>query len=214
MQSPYFDAKTYVDLDGEAVARYNARRSVEAETYLHFELGPHPFDGDIENAKVVLLMGNPGYDKTSTLEDHRFQREGWPISSLHPEAPPGMRNWYVRRLRWVIEIFGAQHVSQQLAIAQLQPWASNGFDNATVRLPSASLIADPVKRAIERGAVVIGNPHGAMWSARLGAAYKKVEEGNSHMQLTLGPGNLTRTVGLWNRVLSALDSKSAGIKTL
>ena len=110
MRNPYFNPQIYEDLDREAVTAYNRGRS-EAwmEKYgLHPELGPHPFDGDIENARIVLLMGNPSYDKTSTLEDHHFYRDGWPISGLHPDAPSGMRTWYFKRLRWVIEKFDAQ----------------------------------------------------------------------------------------------------------
>lgn len=76
-------------LDRESIARYNKKRSDKYR--LHTELGPCPYEGDIDHAPVVLLLANPGFDNDSRIGDHDFQREGWPLSGLHDDAPDGMR---------------------------------------------------------------------------------------------------------------------------
>jgi len=139
-------------IDLSEIERYNLR--ARAEYRLHVELGPCPYEGDIASAPIVLLLANPGFDKTSTLQDHTFEHNGWPFAGLHPDAPKGVRDWLEKRLLGLIKEFGAQHVSQSIAALQITPWASKKFDS-DLRLPSREQMLKLAEDATARGALII-----------------------------------------------------------
>ncbi|SAL17439.1 hypothetical protein AWB68_00498 [Caballeronia choica] len=165
----YFDADYLTALDARAIARYHAITGLRADYRLHTELGPQPYEGDIENARIVVLMNNPGFDATSTLDDHRFTRDGWPYASFHPDAPAGMRDYSIPRFRDLIAEFGAQQVSQRLAMLQIHPWASAALDDPKrLALPSMTLALEHARNAIHRGALVMIGRGAWHWLPALG----------------------------------------------
>lgn len=139
-------------LDATAIERYNAK--ARPEYRLHPELGPSQYEGDIDTARLVMLLSNPGFDATSTPDDHTFKRNGWPLAALHDDAPTETRDWIRRRLRALTDIFGRQHVSQTVACLQLNPWASPKWDADCV-LPSRNIQLELADRAAQRGAVIL-----------------------------------------------------------
>jgi hypothetical protein len=151
--------------DVPVIEAYNARRSPESKTRLHTGLGPAPFDGNPFTAGVLLLMNNPGYDaETSTPDDHRLCFDGWPLAGLHPDAPKVFRDWYRRPLGHLIDLYGAQKVSRNVSIVQINPWASAGFDLGLL-LPSRAYQFDLVRHAGERGAVIVIGRSVGTWAA-------------------------------------------------
>ena len=73
--------------DLAAVEEFNRR--AKEDHRLHPELGPSAFEGDIDEARVVLLLANPGYDAGSTTEDHTFIRTDGRSAALtltHPRV--------------------------------------------------------------------------------------------------------------------------------
>lgn len=66
----------------------------------------------INSAPVVLPLANPGFDSTSTLDDHHFQIDGWPLAGLHQSAPVGMSGWWRPRLRSLCQRYGDQFIRQ------------------------------------------------------------------------------------------------------
>ncbi|MGT2469279.1 hypothetical protein [Paraburkholderia terrae] len=167
----YFDPDFLASLDAEAINRYHATPGLKTQYRLQTQLGPHPYEGDIDTARVVVLMNNPGFDTTSTLADHRFHQDGWPYASLHPDAPAGMHAYSAPRFRDLIAEFGAQHVSQRLALLQIHPWASEALDNPKrLALPSMRLAVEHARTAIGRGALVLIGRGGWYWRPALGLA--------------------------------------------
>jgi hypothetical protein len=51
------------------------KRKAPEKYRLHPELGPSAYEGDIDNARIVLLLANPGFDSTSTADDHNRKRK-------------------------------------------------------------------------------------------------------------------------------------------
>jgi len=165
----YFDPDYFTCLDTGAIARYHARSGLKRDFRLQTQLGPQPYEGDIATARIVVLMNNPGFGDTSTLDDHCFHRDGWPYASLHPEAPSGMRAYSAPRFRDLIAEFGAQHVSQRLAMLQIHPWASTALDDPKrIALPSMALAVEQAKNAIARGALVLVGRGAWYWFPALG----------------------------------------------
>ncbi|TWO71449.1 hypothetical protein FN976_11070 [Caenimonas sedimenti] len=149
-------------IDEVKVSAYNRRPKTRAEFKLHPEMGPSAYEGNIDDAAVVLLLSNPGFDKTSSSEDHGFKRNGWPLSGLHPEAPAGLNKWWSDRLRWLIEEFGVERISNSIACLQLTPWASEKFDSS-LRLPSRALLLEAASLCAARGAVMVVMRSERLW---------------------------------------------------
>lgn len=143
-----------------AIAKYNAK--AKEQFRLQTDMGPCPFEGDIDKSPIVLLLANPGYDEYSSLDDHKFKVEGWPLAGLHQSAPRGMREWWRPRLRTLCERYGDQYVARKVAALQINPWASTNFD-ATVRLPSQSKMLELAERAAERGAILLVMRAARLW---------------------------------------------------
>ena len=138
--------------DIEAIRRYNSQAREQFK--IRTELGPCPFEGDINSSPVVLLFANPGYDATSSIDDHKFKVDGWPLSGLHPKAPSGMRDWWIPRLRDLCKRYGDQYISTKVAALQINPWASTNFDS-DIRLPSRSKMLELAESAAKRDAVIV-----------------------------------------------------------
>ncbi|MGH8789925.1 MAG: hypothetical protein ACREYA_33240 [Cupriavidus necator] len=183
-----FDPAYYATLDAEAIAAYHASLGSRPDYELHPEIGPHPFDGDPRTARVILLLSNPGFDETSSAADHTFARDGWPFSSLHHEATPGMRSWCVPKVRDLVAEFGVQHVAQRVALVQIHPWASAAFDDR-LRLPSMAGQVDLVRAAVERGAVVVVGRNARYWRTVLGPMGEPLPACRNARNPTLNAGN-------------------------
>lgn len=159
--------------------------------HMHTEMGPCPFEGDIDHAPVVLLLSNPGYDSDSKVDDHRFHMPGWPFSGLHPYAPDGMRIFWQKRLRELIkEIGDTRKVSLNFAALQLNPWASERFDDS-YKPPSQNLLKDAVKSLLARKpTIVIGRSRRLWFDVGIPEDYEKLIITRSPRCSYLSKGNL------------------------
>ncbi len=197
-------AEELAHADVAAIQAYNKR--APEKFALHPELGPSPFEGNIASAAVVLLLSNPGFDSSSTTDDHKFVRVGWPLAGLHPEAPFGLRRWWEKRLKYLIREFGAEAVSNRVAAIQLTPWASEKFD-ASLRLPSRARMLEVAGNVGRRGAVLIVMRSQKLWEESDGV---KTAVGryrvNSWRSSYVSPGNLSATG--WQAVRAALQQPS------
>jgi hypothetical protein len=139
-------------LDMDHITNYNVRASEQYR--LRTELGPCPNEGDINSSPIVLLLANPGFDENSSIDDHKFFVDGWPLGGLHDSAPLGMRDWWQPRLRVLCERYGHQYISTKVAALQVNPWASTKFDS-NLNLPSQQKMLELAEVAVERGAILI-----------------------------------------------------------
>lgn len=123
---------------------------------LHLGLVPHPFCGDLRNARVYLLMLNPGYgphDYFAELEipdyteaakknlKQTFDEDDYPFFLLNPKfAWTGGYIWWQKKFASTIEALaserklcysGARHyLSKQIASVELIPYHSTSFYDA------------------------------------------------------------------------------------
>ena len=140
--------KDIKSLDWVAVNEYNNKPRRKREFVLNTELGPCPFEGDINNAPVVLLLGNPS-SKGARKEDHTAPTIDWPLGGLSPEASAELYEWWSKRLRTLIDVFSLQTVAKSIAALQLNPWASENFD-ADCTLPSRELMLEVAESVVEK----------------------------------------------------------------
>jgi hypothetical protein len=191
-------------VDQQAVDAYNVRTK-RPECRLMTELGPLPYDGDIENARVAVLLSNPGFGAGSTSESHSFKREGWPLSGLHPEAPDGTRKWQHKLLKHVVELVGdAKLVSQRVVKLELVPWASHRYDSSIV-LPSRPYMLEAAAALAKRGVLLVIISSEAIWKQHpVVAAHKLCFSANSPRSSTVSPGNLSEEA--WHSVAKVMTS--------
>jgi hypothetical protein len=122
-----------------------------------------PFLGAIRTAPVVLLLTHPALDALATPADYAFHRADWPLAALHPDAPPGLGGWWKNRLAALVELFGAQHVANSVAVTFLTPWCSEAFE-ARLRLPSRPRMLALGASAAARDALVLILRGGDLWT--------------------------------------------------
>lgn len=138
------------------------KKPKDSDYHLHNEFDPCPYEGDIENARIILLLANPGYDKDTHQEEINFINKGkggWPLAGLHPEAKPiKLKKWWRSRLGSLKDLVMAGNtdedkfkiISQQVAAIQLVPWASVKWDEILFtgksRIPSSNQSIALVKK--------------------------------------------------------------------
>ncbi|MDM0113937.1 hypothetical protein QTI66_17415 [Variovorax sp. J22R133] len=177
------------DADLTAIERYNAR--VSEKYRLHPEMGPCPHEGNIDTAPVVLLLANPGFDATSTLDDHHFKIDGWPLAGLHESAPVGMSGWWRPRLRSLSQRYGEQFISHNVAALQINPWASAKYDE-NLRLPSRAAMLGLAEAAAKRGAALIMIRASKAWlESDVLCQYEHIYRTNSALSSYVSEGNLS-----------------------
>lgn len=174
--------------DFAAVERYNLK--ARPKHFLQTSLGPCPFEGNIHTSPVVLLLANPGFDENSSVDDHHFKIDGWPLSGLHPSAPAGMRDWWRPRLRQLCDIHGEKTIASTVAALQINPWASNKYD-AGLKLPSQQSLIGLAEAAVRRSAVLIIMRAGEKWrSSEVIDNYQSTYRTNSYLSSYITEGNL------------------------
>lgn len=197
--------ETYVKVDGEAVARFNARYG-GTKYELQVKRGAKFGAGDLGNARVLLLYANGGYDpKIDKLEQIDLSIPGWPFTWLSPDSAahhPGAHHWVTSRLRLLIERYGAQFVAQNVANMNIVPWSSSAYHSGC-SLPSRELQLDLARSAARHGAVLVAVRARAAWQPLLEEFPTQVVLTRNPRSSYISPGNL----GLegWQRVVDALD---------
>jgi hypothetical protein len=163
-----FDPQRYYNMDRDEIERYNSCQS-DPKKRLHLEMGPAPYDGDPDSAKIVLLLNNPTFTSDSVPEDHTYKFDGWPLAGLHPSVREKFRKWYYDGpLNYLLKVkkYPAKLVSQRVAIIQVSPWASQKFDLA-FELPSRQAQVAIARQALERGAILIVGRSVKFWRSAL-----------------------------------------------
>lgn len=156
------EAAAIEQLDRKAVETYN---HTALEKYrLRTELGPYAFEGDLANARVALLLSNPGFGEGSTPESHTYRRDGWPLAGLHPNAPAGTFAWTNRLLKQLVQQVDAQTVSQRVVKLEATPWASVKMDG-NLRLPSRAVVLQAASELARRGVILVVMRSEALWLA-------------------------------------------------
>jgi hypothetical protein len=110
---------------------------------------------------------NPMFTDDSVPEDHQLYFDGWPLAGLHPSVRAGFREWYNGPSRNLLQKLGPHEVSRRVAIVQVKPWASRRFDRRR-SLPSRDLQVAIVRRAANRGALVVIGRSIRFWRDHLG----------------------------------------------
>lgn len=190
-------------LDGLELEKYNVGRNEKFK--LHRELVPCPFEGNIEQARVVLLLANPSWGPNSLVTDHTRPKElkDWGIWSLHDDANVAMRDWWRPRLRSLQEDSGVswQQMSNKVAALQINSWASMNFDESC-KLPSFDLMKNIYLEFAKRDVMFIVCRGEKLWNQILGT--EKHISLNSKLSSYITRNNLSKSEGVYDAILKRI----------
>jgi hypothetical protein len=156
--------------DAAAVNAFNHKPRLNPDFFLHVDLIlPEPFAGD-RYAPVVLLSNNPGV--TPATAPNR-QGQAYmnlvranlahdptlpvPFIFMAPECGRESREWWRKRLRWLIEDCGEEAVVRNILNVVAFPYPSGRYNHARVDLQSQArrYALQLVREAMHREAVII-----------------------------------------------------------
>jgi hypothetical protein len=205
--------------DSELVRRYNEKHSVE-KYRLHLNVLPEPFIGT-ENAPVVLLNLNPGFDDRDPVDHMRGEFQNllrnnyrhccseFPFYSLDPRFENGGRKWWGKKLRPLIDICGRQKVSRSLLCIEFFPYHSRRFGNGSFRVPSQQYGFRLAHLAIDRGAIIIVMRCKSLWTEEIPQleTYSPMCVLNSPQNVVVSPRNCK----LFDSVVSIICGGSSDV---
>lgn len=190
--------------DSPAIQEYN--KKAKANYYIHTELVPEPFFGNIEAPLVVLLL-NPGFcedDRAShantTFRARLFsamQSGRGPHFHLEEGAGGPGTNWWLRTAGRLVRDLGREFVAANLLAVQFFPYKSKQFSHGRLRLPSQAYGFVLVENAMKRGALIVCARSKRLWTDAVpGLAHygRRFAELKNPRNASLSPGNLPDNV--------------------
>lgn len=161
------EARGRIDLYGDKQEAYHDPNL--KPNRLNLRLLPYPFIGDLENAKIFVLMANPnakpgdaydgdGWDKKKHIAnlEQDFSGIELPFESLSRQPKPD-GYWYSRLKRTIERMMKKKNllhedaielVAKNLAVIQRAPYWSTNFVDGVEKLPSAQLTLDYVNDSV------------------------------------------------------------------
>jgi hypothetical protein len=129
------------NIDAHLISKHNERFPEGSRYHFYTALRPCPFEGNIDKARVIILLANPHYQSILTSKDHD-RIDGWGLWGLHPES--AFSNWWRPRLKSFISDEQDEEewkcLSNKIASYQAIAWASKNFYDCK-NLPSKSVMA-------------------------------------------------------------------------
>ena len=154
-------------MDEAYIAGYNKYKGIGHQYLIHTKIKPCPFEGDLEQVVVLILLANPMYSHSSSSEtDHVISnlQRGWGIFSLAPSSNEGIRNWWVQHLAALQKHTGLswRELSNKVAAVQVHTWASSRFDEC-FKPPSLSLSQEIAIAFARRARLIICGRRRTYW---------------------------------------------------
>ncbi len=154
-------------MDKSTLVLHNKKFPENHPYHLRTDLKACPFEGNLEQAKVILLLANPSFSEQSKEEDHK-PINGWGIWGLSSEANESMRGWWRPRLRQFVKDERNEEewksLSQKIASFQVIAWASRNFHECN-DLPSKKIMFEILEEVIgqNKNAIFIVVRQRAYW---------------------------------------------------
>ena len=180
MKNPWHDFEISTnmihELDRHSVDLHNL--SVAAEYKFLPLLAPEPWIGDTK-ADLLVLLANPGATRGDvsgkkqngadlinqlSIANLKHSISDYPHFFFNPilEGTDG-HTWYKKRFRHLIEATDAQNISKKVLSCELVPYHSFSWKKPRVMPPTQSYTFELVRKAIDRGAIILIGRGKADW---------------------------------------------------
>lgn len=213
-------------MDAYAIGSHNCSCEQKPEFAFNVtDVLPEPFIGDAQNASVIILQLNPGFDpladppahadkkfRTSLLANLGHEDQQWPFYCLNPDFQSyPCSTWWHKKLRKIKEKVPCEILAKRLAVIEWFPYKSTRFKHGK-RVDSQDYSFYLVRNAIARGSLIILSRSRKLWEYSVPelSNYRRLLTLSSVQNVSLTPGNLLlegqKFTGAWEMVLSALSS--------
>lgn len=199
-------------IDAAYLSEHNKRYSECHNYHLHSEIKPCPFEGDLLQAKVILLLANPHFQKNeSTVKDHE-RLNGWGVWGLSTQTHQSMHGWWRPRLKKFIKNIHDENewkeLSWKIASFQTVAWASVNFHECN-QLPSKKLMAETLKNLAKKrnDVVFVVMRNRAYWSKILNEVNVKTIHVKNPRCSFLTPNNM-HDLSDWELLEASLKSST------
>ena len=204
MRNPWIDlpkeAPFVLEQDRATIERFN--QSARQEHLIHTSVLPEPHHGD-PNAPVILLNLNPGHseqdEETHSNPDFAdacrrcalHEAQDYPFYLLNPAFPGGGFDWWSKKLKPLIKIYGREKVARSVFCVELFPYHSSEFAHGKLEVSSQEYAADLVRRAVEKNALVIAMRGLRRWEKLVPeiSAYPRIFKLKNPRNVTISPKN-------------------------
>jgi hypothetical protein len=156
------------DMDSSALEKHNFKYLTGSPYHLYKSMNPCPFEGDLANTRVILLLANPGINGEDTRPDnHCISAPGYGLKNLSPDCES---DWYRKRFKTLLDRHTEDDwkwLSHRMAMVQIVPWASKRWMN--VDLPSRELMIQTVQYVakVNPGALFVVMRQQKFWTVTL-----------------------------------------------
>ena len=209
-----------LDSDRAAIEIFNIHASEQHR--IRTEIVPEPFLGS-PDAPVVLLNLNPGFTEhdlqlhkrpqfvESSRKCLRHESQPYPFFLLDPANDGPGHRWWSRKLRPLIDRFGARHVAQNVLCVELFPYHRVRFGGAKLRLPSQPYSFHLVESALDRRALVVFMRSKRLWIAAVPRleGYGRICTTRSVQNPTISERNCER----FGEIVEALNGVAGGTES-
>lgn len=188
--------------------------TAKEEYKIHTNIAPAPFMGNFENAEIVILMLNPGFDEK---EEERYfyskyknywineiQRKKSSKYSLFclEEEYCQYSDYWLKKLTPLIDVSSREKVSEKICKIQFFPYHSKKYKKIPVKLlkkfnfnkflPSQLYNFKIVRNAMERNAIIIIPRAKKQWFEAINglSEYSNLYFTNSYQNIILSEKNL------------------------
>jgi hypothetical protein len=186
--------------DEPQIARFNQR--AKHDHRFHLDIVPEPYLGN-PTAPVVLLNLNPGFSENDVAIHlkpafHAAARANllhsympYPCYLLDPHLRSPGRDWWLRKLRALIDRVGLEAVAALVFIAEVHGYHSRRYRHQSPPFPSQRYTQDLVRAALGRNALVLIMRGARIWETYLPelADYTSLGRLRNVQNATISPGN-------------------------
>lgn len=189
--------------------------TTKEEYRIHTNIAPAPFMGNFENAEILILMLNPGFDEKENERKfyseyksywlNEIQRKKSSTYSLFclEERYCEYSDYWLNKLMPLINVSSKEKISEKICKIQFFPYHSKKYKKIPIRLlkkhnfdkylPSQLYNFEIVKKAMERNAIIIIPRAKKQWFEAIKELpdYQKKYSTNSYQNIILSEKNLS-----------------------
>ncbi len=159
-------------LDESILAKRNDRLD-----HLHFEIMPSPYMGNLDNAQVVFLALNPGFEQGDVIayNDPAFAQQTR-LNFTHGANPSFYaldskfqdsvtHQWWIKKIKGLVEVgIPLNQLSEKIMSVQYFPYHSVTYKPLSETLPSQEYSFHLVRKAIKRGKTIVMMRSEKLWT--------------------------------------------------
>jgi hypothetical protein len=199
--------------DKTKVETFNAKAGPTRSLRVN-DLLPEPFIGN-PKAPVLLLSNNPGFGTgwtgraTPEFQDRiranlAHQPSAYPFYYLATDVQGPNRQWWEKRVKWLIERFSREVVAKSILNVVYFPYPSLGYAHDRLVLESQQYGFQLVREAMQRDAFIVFMRKPDRWLAVIKglSQYRRKCQVNNTQNPTVSPTNLCD----YQAVVDAIDA--------